>query len=215
MRGSKCVYIKSHHLVVYSQHLRASKVGGVNNLLPKQSKTLSSQQIFEFRKRYGQKLGKDRRAELVTCQNGKTGQVMGCVGIEVENLVPPNSDSILSPAPFMSNLAVSKEFRRRGIAEDLVIAAEKIARKEWGYEECFLFVEKKNKPAIKLYKKLGYRKEWEDDTANTLTPLANGTIKNELTVVLCMKKNLNGGFLRRLLPFWSWASTFAIKDIVL
>ncbi|KAL7525120.1 hypothetical protein ACHAWF_004917 [Thalassiosira exigua] len=47
-------------------------------------------------------------------------------------------------APLMSNLAVSRRYRRRGLAEDLVRAADEVARKEWGYDECYLYVEGRN-----------------------------------------------------------------------
>ena len=96
-------------------------------------------------------------------------------------------------APLMSNLAVSRKYRRKGLAEDLVRAAEKIASKEWGYEDCYLYVEKRNVPAVKLYKKLGYSTLWEDDTATTLLPTDDGRVTNGKTTILCMKKRLGGG----------------------
>ena len=129
---------------------------------------------------------------------------MGCAGIEVDKIQTPNGKAKQFKAPLMSNLAVGKEFRRKGIAEDLVVAAETLARKEWGYSECFLYVEKKNAPAVKLYRKLGYRKEWEDDTAKTLVPTENGSVVTSPTVIVCMRKDLGGGlgnFFGRLIPF--------------
>lgn len=100
--------------------------------------------------------------------------------------------------PLMSNLAISRNYRRRGLAEDLVKAAETIARKEWGYNECYLYVEKRNVPAIKLYAKLGYRTIWEDDSATTLLPTKDGKVVNGKTTIVCMKKWLGGGL------FGSW-----------
>ena len=85
------------------------------------------------------------------------------------------------------------------LAEDLVQAAETLARKEWGYDEVYLYVEKRNKPAVKLYKKLGYRTVWEDDKAKTLIPTESGQLKTAPTVIVCMKKRLGG--LSRWLPF--------------
>lgn len=98
-------------------------------------------------------------------------------------------------APLMSNLAVSRSYRRKGLAEDLVRAAENIARKEWGYDECYLYVEKRNAPAVKLYRKLGYRVIWEDDSATTLLPTEDGKVVNGRTTIVCMKKSLGGGLL--------------------
>ena len=100
--------------------------------------------------------------------------------------------------PLMSNLAISRKYRRKGLAEDLVKAAETIARKEWGYDECYLYVEKRNVPAIKLYKKLGYSTIWEDDSATTLLPTKDGQVMNGKTTIVCMKKRLGGGL------FGSW-----------
>ena len=97
-------------------------------------------------------------------------------------------------APLMSNLAISKQYRRRGLAEELVKATESIARKEWGYNECYLYVEKRNIPAIKLYKKMGYKPLWEDESATTLLPSVDGRgVVNGKTTIVCMKKKLGGG----------------------
>lgn len=101
-------------------------------------------------------------------------------------------------APLMSNLAVSRAYRRRGLAEDLVREAESIARKAWGYDDVYLYVEKRNQPAVRLYKKMGYRTLWEDDTATTLLPTEDGRVTNGKTTIVCMKKGLGKGL------FGSW-----------
>lgn len=182
----------------------AGKKGGSKELTPKQQKSLSNQQIAEFRRRYGARMGGDRRAELIVCQKGgKEEEVMGCAGVEVSKVSTPNGKSIQFAAPLMSNLAVGREFRRKGIAEDLVKATENLAYKSWGYEECYLLVEKRNKPAVKLYRKLGYKVQWEDETGSSLSPRENGSIINEETTILCMKKPLGnslGAILGRLNP---------------
>jgi ribosomal protein S18 acetylase RimI-like enzyme len=182
------------------------KTGGVKELSTKQSKSLTKSQITEFRRRYGFKMNNpsarnDKRSELVVCENKKNGDIMGCAGIEVCKIQTPNGKSIEFNAPLMSNLAVGKEYRRRGLAEDLVKAAEQLALREWGYDECYLFVEKQNKAAVRLYRKLGYKNMWEDDTATTLVPTARGSVISAPTVIICMKKKLGGGLLSRFLPF--------------
>ena len=186
----------------------AGKIGGVKELQPKQLKSLGNSQIAEFRKRYGGSASastrakginnlQDRRAELVVSKNSASGEIYGCAGIEVSNVRTPNGKGIQFQAPLMSNLAVGRKVRRKGIAEDLVQAAEDLALKEWGYDECYLYVEKRNVPALKLYKKLGYRVLWEDDTATTLLPTNRGTVVSAPTVILCMKKTLGKGFFGR------------------
>lgn len=166
-------------------------------LTPKQYKILKGSQSAEFRKRYGSKMGKDRRAELLVCKNEESDEIYGCAGIEVSKISTSNGRSVQFPAPLMSNLAVGKNYRRKGLAEDLVKAAEELVLKQWGYNECYLYVEKKNKPALKLYKKLGYKVMWEDDTATSLTPTAKGNIVSVPTVILCMKRTLGTGLLGR------------------
>lgn len=175
------------------------KTGGVKLLSQSQSQTLTKQQIAEFRRRYGMKVGKDRRAELVVCQNKSSGEIMGCAGIEVSTISTPNGISVPAAMPLMSNLAVGKKFRRRGLAEDLVKATEELARKEWGYDECYLYVEKQNTAAMKLYRKLGYAPQWEDDSASTLVPTRRGSIVSAPTTIVCMKKRLGGGLFGRFL----------------
>mmetsp|Transcript_23350 Transcript_23350/g.28099 ORF Transcript_23350/g.28099 Transcript_23350/m.28099 type:complete len:250 (-) Transcript_23350:56-805(-) len=177
----------------------AGKVGGgIQELLDFQRKSIRKQQVQEFRKRYGAKMNKreeDRRSELLITTNG-AGELMGCAGLEVDR-IPATSltdSQTMTYAPLMSNLAVGNKFRRRGIAEELVKKAEELARKEWGCNECYLYVEKRNKPAIKLYGKLGYRKVWEDDSARTLIPNETGGLQNTGTTIVCMKKKMGGLF---------------------
>jgi N-acetylglutamate synthase-like GNAT family acetyltransferase len=100
--------------------------------------------------------------------------------------------------PLMSNLAISRKYRRKGLAEELVKATENVARKEWGYDECYLYVEKRNTPAVKLYKKLGYKTIWEDPTATTLLPTNDGKVTQGKTTIVCMRKKLGGGLLANI-----------------
>jgi RimJ/RimL family protein N-acetyltransferase len=173
----------------------------VKELSPRQIKSLGTSQIKEFRKRYGTKMGNvnDRRSELIVCKNSLSGEIYGCAGIEVTNISTPNGKSVQFSAPLMSNLAIGKQYRRKGLAEDLVKATEELALKKWGYNHCYLFVEKRNAPAVKLYRKLGYKTCWEDDTATTLTPTKNGNIITTSTTIICMKKNLRSGLLDKLM----------------
>jgi hypothetical protein len=76
--------------------------------------------------------------------------------------------------------------------EDLVRAVENVARKEWGYEEFYLYVEKQNVPAVRLYRKLGYSILWEDDSAKSLIPSSRGGLESVPTTLLCMKKSVKG-----------------------
>ena len=177
--------------------------GGARTLTDTQRRSLLNSQSLEFRKRYGKRLGAQRRNELMVARNGR-GEIMGVLGIEVDRIPEDRltSTKICATAPLMSNVAVGRKFRRRGVAEELVIAAENMVRREWGYTECFLYVEKRNAPAVKLYRKLGYRKIWEDDNAKTLIPTKLGGMTNDQTTLVCMRKDLSQGLFKRvLLPF--------------
>ncbi|CAB9514110.1 FR47-like protein [Seminavis robusta] len=100
-------------------------------------------------------------------------------------------DTKMKYAPVMSNLVVSRHYRRQGIAEQLVAAVEEACQQdEWGYDECFLYVEQRNTPAVRLYQKLGYKTLWKDETAKTLLPTKTGSLESTRTTIVCMRKQL-------------------------
>jgi ribosomal protein S18 acetylase RimI-like enzyme len=173
--------------------------GGTKQLTEKQRASLMMSQTTDFRKRYGLRVGQ-RRSEIVIARN-KNNTIMGVCAIEVQQIQDGLNTGQSTIAPLMSNVAVGKKFRRRGLAEDMVKEVEEIARKGWGYNEVYLYVEDRNKAAVRLYQKLGYRKIWTDDTSRTLIPTTNGGWDNAPTLLVCMKKNLNRGLLGRFLPF--------------
>jgi len=173
--------------------------GGATELSEKQRKTLSATQFYEFRSRYA---GVGRgQSELILCQL-PTGELTGCAGIEVSQIPDKKLKSLKTQTgPLMSNLAVGRDFRRKGIAEKLVNEAERMVRYEWGYSDCYLYVEERNKAAVRLYQKLGYKKMWVDKEATTLLPSTNGKLQNSPTNIVCMKKRLDLGLIGRLWPF--------------
>mmetsp|Transcript_28150 Transcript_28150/g.56604 ORF Transcript_28150/g.56604 Transcript_28150/m.56604 type:complete len:250 (-) Transcript_28150:1185-1934(-) len=185
--------------------------GGADTLSPKQAFQLERQQVAEFSKRYRRRAAKqsgrlpgnyagqslDSSSELVLCVNG-SDEVIGCAGVEVSRIKKMDGYDSSFSGPLMSNLAISRKYRRKGLAEDLVKAAENIARREWGYDDCYLYVEKRNTPAIKLYQKLGYKSIWEDDSATTLLPTGDGRIANGKTTIVCMKKRIGAGLFGNL-----------------
>jgi ribosomal protein S18 acetylase RimI-like enzyme len=174
--------------------------GGAKQLNDRQRRTLSTTQFMEFRGRYaGVMRG---QSELVVCRLKNGGDVIGCAGVEVSSI--PKDDLKGPPvdrAPLMSNLAVSRNYRRKGIGELLVKEVERVSRYEWGFNDCYLYVEERNTAAVKLYQKLGYRKMWKDTDAKTLLPTNNGNLQNSPTTIVCMRKRLDMGLFGRLLPF--------------
>jgi ribosomal protein S18 acetylase RimI-like enzyme len=65
--------------------------------------------------------------------------------------------------PYISNLAIHGNYRRQGIAHQLLQYCEKTAL-EWGFEETCLHVLENNHSAQKLYKKQGYQLAQMDST---------------------------------------------------
>lgn len=167
----------------------------------RQRRSLSSTQFYEFRSRYA---GRSRgNAELILCQLANSEEIIGCSGVEVTTIFDSKIGGKTNGPlmPLMSNLAVSKQYRRLGIAEKLVQEVERIVRYEWGYDACYLYVEKRNKSAVKLYQKLGYKKVWVDKEATTLLPSTDGQLQTSSTTILCMKKRLSSNFMSKFLPF--------------
>jgi ribosomal protein S18 acetylase RimI-like enzyme len=56
---------------------------------------------------------------------------------------------------YISNLAVSRDFRRRGVARELLSHCEQLC-KSWGYSELYLHVMSDNHRGLSLYHKIGY-----------------------------------------------------------
>jgi len=171
--------------------------GGAKKLTESQRRSLEQSQFAEFNRRYG---GKRRNAELLLARNSQ-GEIVACAGVEVDRIPDGSmkSSRVLTQAPVMSNVAVGRKFRRRGLAEQIVKEVESFVQSEWGYESCYLYVEERNRAAVKLYQKLGYRRIWRDNDATTMLPTDSGRLMNSGTVLVCMEKSFGGGFWERLL----------------
>ena len=179
--------------------------GGARTLSAFQRRQLEQSQAAEFTKRYASK-SRRRTAELLVLRKSDTDEtIIACAGVELDRIPSGalgaplgTTAAVADSAPLMSNLAVSRQYRRRGVAEQMVRAVEATVRTDWGYTECYLYVEERNRAAVKLYEKLGYRKVWRDDSAKTLLPTASGDLQEASTVIVCMKKNLADNFFQRL-----------------
>ena len=126
------------------------------------------------------------------------GEVVGVCGIEVMPLTPTGLDrfryekgdpqGVLAHRPFLSNLAVRRDCRRKGIAKRLCGVAERTAR-GWGYSEVLLKVEADNRKARKLYRSLGYRVVAVDSEAERPEAGAAG-LKFVPTTQVALRKDL-------------------------
>jgi ribosomal protein S18 acetylase RimI-like enzyme len=103
--------------------------GGVNKkLIPSELEELSMVYICEFKRKYGDQNGCNKKSTLLLCKNEKD-EVMGCLGVEVTTF--ESVDGYLQ-TPMMENLAVGKKFRRKGVGSQLVRASDDIIHYLWG-----------------------------------------------------------------------------------
>ena len=85
-------------------------------------------------------------------QNGQPGQekIVGTVEVALRSLW-----LVRRPVPYLSNLAVAPNYRRQGIAQNLLLACEQVAI-TWKADFLYLNVLKTNSAAQRLYTKAGY-----------------------------------------------------------
>ncbi len=57
--------------------------------------------------------------------------------------------------PYIANVAVDHHHRRRGLAQQMLLACEYVGQ-AWGCQRIYLHVATDNPPAIALYRKIGY-----------------------------------------------------------
>ncbi len=90
---------------------------------------------------------------IALCNQQGHSQVIGTieVGVRNANYRQPTQHRYV----YISNLAVSRDFRRRGVAQELLANCEQIT-KSWGFTEIHLHVMGDNDRGRNLYKKLGY-----------------------------------------------------------
>ena len=143
---------------------------------------------------------RNRAANALFVAETPDADVAGSVGIEVSRLTKAGLNEqqaslrrdefmdVSKPRPLLSNLAVSRDYRRRGIGKRLCRDAERAA-KEWGFDEVYLKVEKGNRKAFNLYRGLGYRVVATDPNAEKPI-VAPGGIKYVKTTNIAMRKDL-------------------------
>ena len=62
-----------------------------------------------------------------------------------------------NPRPYVSDLCISPEWRRKGIAKAMIRESETYSRDVLGKDEIFIRVESSNQNALKLYESMGYQ----------------------------------------------------------
>jgi len=134
----------------------------------------------------------------VACQSD-TGKVIGFC--ELDNREPrkhekekANMDNSMIVRPYMCNLSVQTDYRKMGIAQNMILQCEQRVTDWYDTSEnstmnpkLYLKVKESNVPAIKLYQKLGYE------------VVAHETVKNQQdnTLLLVMKREWNNTISRQ------------------
>lgn len=93
----------------------------------------------------------------------KPGDLIGTVELALRSTDPFARSR--SRYPYLSNLAVSRSDRRRGVARQLLLNCERVALK-WGFEDIYLHVLENNHHARQLYFNLGYQLHKVDSNWN-------------------------------------------------
>lgn len=75
--------------------------------------------------------------------------------VDIDARVPLGNKSSTPPRPYLSDLAVRKSSRRRGVGSQLVKECERVCA-GWGHSNIYLKVQAQNAAGVGLYKSLGY-----------------------------------------------------------
>lgn len=120
----------------------------------------------------------DRECRLFVAEDENSGRICGLLDLAVHlydrdqqrfwltiDEMPksnPMERNRWSWQPYLASVAVRSIDRRRGVARQLVVEAERVA-KQWGYKELWLEVAQSNEPALTFYRRRNYRtvKAWE------------------------------------------------------
>ena len=106
---------------------------------------------FEFKKhlKYKFRVNKEQNVYLLAKCNDK---IIGCLYLQVARIYAKKDSPV---SPYISNVAVTHSWRRKGIASMLLKKAEETCL-NWNHHQIYLHVRPENKNAEKLYLDLGY-----------------------------------------------------------
>ncbi len=148
------------------QEARLDRYLAQNDTLKDQLSTLQgynsprSRQREEAEERARQRLNYRRRSfYCFIAQDRTSSQIVGCVAVTLarpEAILPPPFPTTASLRCYISNMAVSPDHRRQGVATEMLNRCERVARL-WGQTSVWLHVEVKNEDAASLYRGLGYK----------------------------------------------------------
>mmetsp|Transcript_22564 Transcript_22564/g.24908 ORF Transcript_22564/g.24908 Transcript_22564/m.24908 type:complete len:253 (+) Transcript_22564:134-892(+) len=96
----------------------------------------------------------EEHSMFVAIDNKQVGaqQILGFVDIDTR----PPTRPVDPPRPYMSDLAVHPDHRRKGIARSLIETCEKLAQEQYSSIVMYIRVENKNQVAVKMYERYNY-----------------------------------------------------------
>ncbi len=89
---------------------------------------------------------------LVVVEKSAEAKIVGTVEISLRSQF---WQPLQPRRPYIANVAVEAHHRRRGLAQQMLLACEYIGQ-TWGCQRLYLHVATDNPPAIALYRKIGY-----------------------------------------------------------
>jgi ribosomal protein S18 acetylase RimI-like enzyme len=95
---------------------------------------------------------------MVTAEDRTSGSIVGFC--EVAMLLPPHAKDVTDAVPTIVNLVISRQYRRRGVANRLLATTMLHVARFWNQsssDEIALYVASDNESAISLYKKNGFQ----------------------------------------------------------
>ena len=123
-----------------------------------------------------------RECKFLVAADRRSGAIAGCVDLAVHlfnrpqhrfeltmDAKPAGAERSYSWTPYVASLAVREEDRRKGIARQLMRAAERTSR-AWGYRELMLEVACTNEVALRFYKRQGFRVRSSDQRGTGREP---------------------------------------------
>ena len=111
--------------------------------------------------------GEEREVRMWHCLIAEargTGEIVGTATVcwyQAGALLPPPFPTNAPAVMYVSNAAVSREFRRQGVASGVLRECEKLARR-WGQSAVYLHVEDTNEGARAFYEANGYSLHGEE-----------------------------------------------------
>ena len=90
-------------------------------------------------------------------EHGKEQRIVGFC--DLDDRPPTRCTGFMhNPRPYLSDVCVHPDYRRRGIARELLRRSEQLSQSEWNKTELYVRVDRTNAAALAAYQRRGYRR---------------------------------------------------------